>query len=57
MYNLSGHVIVFGTLPGNVVQILEARGDDGNPSTGSVQGNATAAAYTLNTNYNLAYSF
>lgn len=57
LYNLSGHVIVFGTLPGNVVQILEARGDNGNPSTGSVQGNGTATTYTLNTNYNLAYSF
>lgn len=57
LYNLSGHVIVFGGLPGNVVQILEARGDDGNPSTGSVQGNAAATTYTLNTNYNLAYSF
>ena len=48
---------MFGTLPGNVVQILEARGDDGNPSTGSVQGNATATTYTISTNYNLAYSF
>ena len=57
LYNLSGHVIVFGGLQGNVVQILEARGDDGNPSTGSVQGNAAAATYTLNTNYDLAYSF
>jgi prepilin-type N-terminal cleavage/methylation domain-containing protein len=57
LYNLSGHVVVFGGLPGNVVQILEARGDDGNPSTGSVQGNGTATTYTLNTNYNLAYSF
>jgi prepilin-type N-terminal cleavage/methylation domain-containing protein len=57
LYNLSGHVIVFGGLQGNVVQILEARGDDGNPSTGSVQGNAAATTYTLNTNYDLAYSF
>jgi hypothetical protein len=40
-----------------VAQILEARGDDGNPSAGSVQGNGAAAAYTLNTNYDLAYSF
>jgi len=49
--------IVFGTLPGDVVQILEARGDDGNPSSGSIQGNATATTYAINTNYNLAYSF
>jgi hypothetical protein len=57
LYNLSGHVVVFGALPGNVTQILEARGDDGNPSRGSVQANATATTYTLNTNYDLAYSF
>ncbi|TFG84074.1 MAG: prepilin-type N-terminal cleavage/methylation domain-containing protein [Chromatiales bacterium] len=57
LYNLSGHVIVFGKLKGNVVQILEARGDDGNPSAGSVQGNATATAYAPKTNYDLAYSF
>ena len=57
LYNLSGHVIVFGGLQGNVVQILEARGDDGSPSTGSVQGNGAAANYALNTNYDLAYSF
>ena len=57
LYNLSGHVIVFGGLQGNVAQILEARGDDGNPSTGSVQGNGAATTYTLNTNYDTAYSF
>lgn len=57
MYNLNGHVVVFGTLPGNVVEIVEARGDDGNPSQGSVQGNATDTSYTLTTNYNLAYNF
>ena len=34
-----------------------ARGDAGNPRTGSVQGNATATTYPLNTNYDLAYSF
>ena len=37
--------------------VLEARGDDGNPSRGSVQGNATATTYTLNTNYDVAYAF
>ena len=57
LYNLSGHVVVFGALHGNVAQILEARGDDGNPSTGSLQGNAAATAYTLSTKYDLAYSF
>lgn len=56
-YNLSGHVIIFGALPANIDQIIEARGDDGNPSTGSIQGDPTATAYTLNTKYNLAYSF
>jgi prepilin-type N-terminal cleavage/methylation domain-containing protein len=57
LYNHSGHVIVFGKLQGTVVQVLEARGDDGNPSAGSVQGNATATAYTPKSSYDLAYSF
>lgn len=57
LYNLGGHVIVFGGLEGKVVQILEARGDDGNPSAGSLQGNASATAYTPNTDYDVALSF
>lgn len=57
MWNLPGNVVVFGALPGKIAQILEARGDDGNPSQGSIQGNGTATAYTLATNYDLAFSF
>jgi prepilin-type N-terminal cleavage/methylation domain-containing protein len=57
LYNLSGHVIVFGTLKGDVAQVLEARGDDGNPSKGSLQGNAAATAYTVQKKYDLAYAF
>lgn len=51
------NVEVSGDLQGKVTQILEARGDDGSPRAGSVQGNATVTAYALNTNYDLAYSF
>jgi prepilin-type N-terminal cleavage/methylation domain-containing protein len=57
LYNLRGHVIVFGKLRGNVVQVLEARSDDGNPSAGTVQGNATATTYTQDTRYDIAYRF
>ncbi len=57
LYNLSGHVIVFGALPGNIDQILEARGDDGSPSTGSIQGNAALTAYVINNNYDMAFRF
>jgi prepilin-type N-terminal cleavage/methylation domain-containing protein len=57
LYNLRGHVIVFGKLQGKVVQILEARDDDGNPSAGSVQASATATAYSPDKSYDLAYSF
>jgi prepilin-type N-terminal cleavage/methylation domain-containing protein len=57
LYNLSGHVVVFGAVSGNAAQILEARGDDGNPSTGALQGNGAATAYTVQAKYDLAYSF
>lgn len=57
LYNLSGHVVVFGALPGDIDQILEARGDDGSPSGGSIQGHATQTAYNIATNYNLAFRF
>ncbi len=57
LYGLSGAVVVFGAVPGNIDQILEARGDDGNPSQGSIQGHATQTAYVLTANYNLAFRF
>lgn len=57
MWNISGNVVVFGNVPGNVARILEARGDDGNPSRGTIQGNGTATAYTPATRYDLAYRF
>jgi prepilin-type N-terminal cleavage/methylation domain-containing protein len=57
LYGLSGNVIVFGAVPGSIDQILEARADDGNPSTGSIQGHATQVAYVVATNYNTAFRF
>lgn len=57
IYNLPGHVVVFEGLRGNITQLLEARGDDGIPSAGSLQANDTATAYTPNANYNVAYAY
>jgi len=57
LYGLSGLVVVFGAVPGNIDQILEARGDDGNPSSGSIQGHATQTAYAIATNYHIAFRF
>jgi hypothetical protein len=34
---IAGHVTVFGQLEGPIAKILEARLDDGNPSTGRIQ--------------------
>lgn len=56
LYNLAGPVIVFGALSGDIDQILEARGDDGSPSTGSIQAHATQTAY-VTTNYDVAFRF
>jgi prepilin-type N-terminal cleavage/methylation domain-containing protein len=57
LYNLSGHVVVFGALPGNINQILESRGDDGSPSGGSIQGDAAQTTYNIAVNYNVAFRF
>ncbi|MBT8077053.1 MAG: prepilin-type N-terminal cleavage/methylation domain-containing protein [Gammaproteobacteria bacterium] len=55
LYNLSGHNIVFGELPGDIAQILEARGDDGVPSTGSIQSHGSQTTYNIDTRYDVAF--
>jgi prepilin-type N-terminal cleavage/methylation domain-containing protein len=57
LYNLNGHVIVFGAVPGKIDQILEARGDDGSPMGGSIQGHAALTTYNLAANYDVAFRF
>ncbi len=55
IYNLSGHNIVFGEIPGDIAQILEARGDDSVPSAGSIQGHASETAYSIGSRYDIAF--
>ncbi len=55
LYNLSGHNIVFGEIPGDIAQILESRGDDGVPSQGSIQAHNTQTTYQIDTRYDLAF--
>jgi len=55
LYNLSGHNIVFGEIPGDMAQIIEARGDDGVPSAGSIQGHASQTSYAIGTRYDVAF--
>ena len=55
LYNLSGHNIVFGEIPGDIAQILEARGDDGVPSGGSIQSHNSQSAYNIDTRYDIAF--
>ena len=55
LYNLSGHNIVFGEIPGDIAQILEARGDDGVPSGGSIQGHNSQSTYDIATRYDIAF--
>lgn len=57
LYNLTGHVLVFGNLPGNVAQTLETRGDDGNPARGTMQATASDTAYAISGAYDLAMGF
>ena len=55
LYNLSGHNIVFGEIPGDIAQILEARGDDSVPSTGSIQSHASQTSYAIDSRYDVAF--
>jgi len=54
-YGLAGMTVVFGQIPGNIAQILEAKLDDGSPSSGSLQGHNTQTTYNNATTYNIAY--
>jgi len=55
LYNLSGHNIIFGEIPGDIAQILEARGDDGVPSSGSIQSHASQTAYAIDSRYDVGF--
>ncbi len=55
IYNLSGHNIVFGEIPGDIAQILESRGDDGVPFSGSIQAHNSQTAYAIDTRYDVAF--
>ena len=55
LYNLSGHNIVFGEIPGDIAQILEARGDDSVPSSGSIQSHASQTSYSIDSRYDVAF--
>jgi len=55
LYNLSGHNIVFSAIPGDIAQILEARGDDGVPSSGSIQSHDSETAYAITSQYAVAF--
>ncbi len=55
LYNLSGHNIVFGEIPGDIAQILESRGDDSVPSTGSIQSHASQTTYAIDSRYDIAF--
>ena len=55
LYNLSGHNVVFGEIPGDIAQILEARGDDGVPSTGSIQSHGSQTTYVIDNRYDVAF--
>jgi len=55
LYSLTGQNIVFGDIPGDIAQILEARGDDGDPTTGSIQGHDTDTSYALDTLYDVGF--
>ena len=55
LYNLTVDNIVFGDVPGDIAAILDGRGDDGNPTTGTIQGHATDTSYALDTQYDIAF--
>jgi len=40
---ISGHVIIFGSIEGSIIKILESRLDDGSPESGHIQSDVTGA--------------
>ena len=40
---ISGHVIIFGSIEGSIIKILESRLDDGSPESGRIQSDVTGA--------------
>jgi prepilin-type N-terminal cleavage/methylation domain-containing protein len=57
IYNVKGHAIVFGGVPGDIDRALEARGDDGSPAGGAIQGSTIQSAYSANVRYDVALRF
>jgi len=55
LYNMGGHNIVFGEIPGDIAIILESRGDDSVPNSGSIQASASATTYNVDDRYDLAF--
>jgi prepilin-type N-terminal cleavage/methylation domain-containing protein len=58
--SIAGHVTVFGQIEGPIAKILEARLDDGSPSTGRLQGFVTstttaASSYSDSLRYDLGF--
>jgi len=55
LYNLSGHNVIFGAIPGDIAQILESRGDDGVPRSGSLQAHSSQTVYAIDSQYDVAF--
>ena len=55
LYNMGGHNIVFGEIPGDIAVILESRGDDSVPNSGSIQASTSATTYDVDSRYDLAF--
>lgn len=47
---IAGHVLIFGQIEGNVCKIIEAKLDDGNPSTGRIQSGISSGGSPLDMN-------
>ncbi len=54
-YNISGHTLCFTNVPGDVADVIDRKYDDGDPHTGSIQGNATATSYNHTISYTLCF--
>ena len=46
---------MFGEIPGDIAQILEARGDDSVPSRGSIQAHSSQTTYNIDSRYDVGF--
>jgi type II secretory pathway pseudopilin PulG len=55
IHNFVGHSVVFANISGQIAQLLDSRGDDGDPSRGIIQSHRSESSYSEDKRYDVAF--